>query len=121
MTRRQLNVGGAVEPRLFWLASIVTDAGCFEWQGARMAIINGRQGYGRLRVDGVERYAHRYAWESVNGPIPEGMFVCHACDNPPCINPAHLFLGTQADNNRDRIAKGRPGVGTPGWRSGATA
>lgn len=66
-----------------------------------------RGGYGQIHVDGRMRAAHRVAWELANGPIPEGMVVCHRCDNPPCIRLDHLFLGTMADNNRDRDEKGR--------------
>jgi hypothetical protein len=75
---------------------------CWEWQGAR-----DRDGYGQIMVNYRRKRAHRLAWEIVAGPIPAGMFVCHHCDNPPCVNFAHLFLGTVDDNNRDMRDKGR--------------
>jgi HNH endonuclease len=75
---------------------------CWEWSGAR-----DRYGYGKLRRDTVYWKAHRLAWTLEHGPIPDGMYVCHHCDNPPCVNPAHLFLGTSRDNQLDRVAKGR--------------
>jgi DNA-binding CsgD family transcriptional regulator len=81
-------------------------AGCWLWTGWRM-----KGGYGdfRARIDGVDRHvsAHRWAWFEVNGEIPAGMVICHHCDNPACVNPDHLFLGTQQDNVRDMVAKGR--------------
>jgi hypothetical protein len=67
-------------------------------------------GYGLIGAGGKHGgslLAHRVAWEIQDGPIPEGMCVLHSCDNPPCVNRAHLFLGTKADNNHDCIEKGR--------------
>lgn len=54
-----------------------------------------------------KQYAHRFAWAYTHGPIPKGLCICHHCDNPPCCNPRHLFIGTQADNVRDMWNKGR--------------
>lgn len=76
--------------------------GCWEWTGHC-----NDGGYGRVTRQTEDRLAHRYAWELENGPIPDGMFVCHHCDNPPCVRPDHLFLGTHTDNMRDAQRKGR--------------
>jgi hypothetical protein len=95
----------------FW-PKVVKSDGCWLWVGAKF-----ERGYGCIvaggpRINGrpAERrhlYAHRVSYELSVGPIPDGLYVCHHCDNPPCVNPSHLFLGTATDNNRDREAKGR--------------
>jgi hypothetical protein len=79
-----------------------TDAGCWEWKGAKH-----RQGYGSIRAKGKTVLAHRLAWEIWNGEIQEDMCVCHRCDNTSCVNPEHLFLGTQKDNMKDCKFKDR--------------
>lgn len=78
---------------------------CWLWRGARKS--GGGLRYGHLRVNGHDVTAHRLAWELTYGPIPPGLCICHHCDNPICCNPAHLFLGTHADNMQDRERKGR--------------
>ena len=88
----------------FW-ARVRKGDGCWEWAASRNAC-----GYGTVNVrmgEQAVRLAHRLAWVLVNGPIPDGLHVLHRCDNPPCCNPAHLFLGTHADNMRDAAEKGR--------------
>lgn len=79
---------------------------CDEWGGAR-----DRDGYGRLQRYGLSWLAHRLEWTTKRGPIPQGMAVLHRCDNPPCREINHLFLGTHADNMADRRAKGRQARG----------
>lgn len=81
-----------------------TPTGCLVWAGKRH-----HTGYGVSKVAGRRRPVHRLMWEACNGPIPDGLLVLHRCDVRPCIEPAHLFLGTDRDNVHDMIAKGRSG------------
>jgi len=83
---------------------------CWHWTGHRLPFGHGTFSPGR-RSGNRHGYAHRFAWEQANGPIPEGLHVLHKCDNPPCVNPAHLFVGTHQDNMRDMVAKKREGRG----------
>lgn len=81
--------------------------GCWVWTGSKT--LSG--GYGQLSVGGVPMRAHRFSYELHNGPIPEGLMVCHRCDVPSCVNWEHLFLGTHADNMYDRGKKRRTACG----------
>lgn len=81
-------------------------SGCREWTGSCDS-----KGYGRFNVDNIPVPAHRVAWVIARGPIPDGLCVCHRCDNPPCVAEGCLFLGTQADNLADMRAKAREARG----------
>ncbi len=93
----------------FW-RRVSREAGCWLWLAGKT-----KQGYGRFKYNGYDRVmAHRFSWEIHNGTIPDGLFVLHKCDNPPCVRPDHLFLGTKRDNIDDAISKGRWGGPVPG-------
>ena|ERR1700734_3169973 len=87
--------------RRFWKAVIKHD-GCWEWTKA-----TAKHGYGMIGTGRIVVTAHRVSWEIHFGPIPEGIDVLHKCDNPPCSNPDHLFLGDHADNMADAVRKWR--------------
>lgn len=85
----------------FWPKANKTSS-CWLWEGTKRS-----KGYGTFMLRGLQCRAHRVAWELTYGPIPRGMEICHHCDNPACVRPDHLFLGTQKDNIQDAITKGR--------------
>jgi hypothetical protein len=95
------------------LNKAVREGDCLVWRGHRS-----KRGYGRIRVAGKWRPAHVVSYEVHKGPIPAGLKVLHSCDNPPCIEPAHLSAGTQLDNVQDMLAKGRANKAT-GERHGS--
>lgn len=94
--------------RVFWERVDIPHGGfgCWNWIGAKTSA-----GYGNTRFDYSNMSAHRVMWIKVYGHIEPGLFVCHHCDNPSCVNPDHLFLGTCQDNTDDMKRKGRQNIG----------
>ncbi len=97
MTARTLNF----RDKIVSMSIAVPESGCWIWEGASV------RGYGQVSRHGKMTYAHRVAYEAFIGPIPAGYDVLHKCDTPSCVNPAHLFIGTHADNMADMHRKGR--------------
>jgi hypothetical protein len=93
---------GTLENR--FLSYVDKSDNCWIWKGTIH-----KNGYGRLHIGKKSCYAHRVSWYLKHGEIPIGLCVCHTCDNPLCVNPSHLWLGTIADNMHDRDKKGRGG------------
>lgn len=85
---------------------VPVSCGCWIWCGGDFSY-----GYGAFSYNNQNRPAHRISWFLYRGEIPKGMMVCHRCDQPLCVNPEHLFLGTQRDNMADKVRKGRQARG----------
>jgi|ERR1700747_363931 len=100
----------------FWSkVDIRGDDECWEWQASRI------NNYGNFSIGkryGCSNIASRFIWGALNGPIPEGLKILHTCDNPPCCNPKHLFLGSSKDNSEDMVKKGRSAKGKKNARYG---
>lgn len=97
-----MHITQAEEQRFHEKYIIDEETGCWLWQAAR----SGR-GYGTMKIGGRKEAAHRISYELHKGPIPDGLLGCHKCDVRLCVNPEHIFLGTNMDNTQDMINKGR--------------
>lgn len=101
---RRTRVSADLPTRLAFFSTDDPDSGCRVWNGST----DGKLGYGKLYWQGRDQYAHRLAWEHQNNrTIPAGLVVMHSCDNPSCINPHHLAVGTQKQNVDDQFRRGR--------------
>lgn len=89
-----------------FMKKILKDESCWLWQGAMR-----KDGYGAVRIDSKLYCSHRASYLLFNGPLSSGQVVRHTCDNKRCVNPAHLISGTQADNMKDRMERGKAGYG----------
>jgi len=92
---------------------VVEELGCWVWTASILKV-----GYGCMRWDGKTQLSHRVSYDLHKGKIPDGMHVLHKCDNRFCVNPNHLFIGTNLDNIKDRLSKNRPKTGCVGEKSG---
>jgi hypothetical protein len=102
-----------VNAKQFWtMVDVLGPKQCWLWKGHKNKL-----GYGVIQLQGHKYLTHRIAWTRTHGPIPAGKLVLHRCDNPGCVNPSHLFLGTQADNMRDRSSKHRQATGVTNGRA----
>jgi len=91
-----------LKQRLLDNVRVDEQTGCWDWLKFK-----DRNKYGHIKVLGKSELVHRVAYQTLVGDIPSGMFVCHRCDNPSCLNPEHLFVGTNQDNIDDKVAKNR--------------
>lgn len=107
---RKVNTPELIKERI-----VIDDNLCWIWQGGK-----DRDGYGRMRLDGKERFTHRIAYAAWVGPLEPGKVIMHTCDVPACCNPEHLKQGTQAENNRDCANKGRKPKGSANGNSKLT-
>ena len=102
-----MRITNTLEVRLSRRKVNITASGCYELIKRNGEVL---EGYGQIKHDdGTNDCVHRVVWKMAHGVIPKGMYVCHSCDNPPCIRLEHLFLGTPGDNTADMMAKGRRG------------
>ena len=106
--RMRCNRGGRPAKGFWHYVDVKSDNECWNWLGCTTGGYS--KGYGRFKVNSKMELAHRVSWTNANGPIPQDMNVLHKCDNPLCVNPSHLYLGTQLDNASDKFRRGRANI-----------